>query len=159
SRRRPRPRARPRPRRKPTFSHLIRRPRALSGSRLGAGAALPVPADTAFDCREERVVVAREPLVHVPLEPEAPHPRVERLVALGEVDAGAAVPEVREPLEALGPRPEWLADGVVAPRLVQLHLGEPLPRLAHAPRQQKARNGERAVADEPVPDVVAGMED
>jgi len=97
--------------------------------------------------------------VHVPLKAEAAHPRVERLVPLREVDAGATVAEVLEALEALGARPQRLADGVVAPRLVQLHLGQPLPRLADAAREEEARHWERAVAHEPVPDLVPGVED
>src|SRR5579885_3612332 len=83
------------------------------------------------------------------LERGEPHDRVERPVALEEVDARPAVAEVLETGEALGARPQRLADRVVLPRLVRLHLREPLPRLAHAARQQELRDRERAVADEP----------
>src|SRR5262249_44712170 len=43
--------------------------------------------------------------------------------------------------------------------LVELHLGQPLPRLTHAAREQEPRHRERAVADEPVPDLVPRVED
>src|SRR2546430_5283356 len=108
-------------------SHLLRRIGGLVGSRLRAGPTFAVPSDAALDGGEQGVVVAREPLVHEALEAEATHPRVERLVALGEVDARSAIAEVLEALEAFGSRPQRLADGVVAPRLVRLDLGEPLP--------------------------------
>ena len=56
-------------------------------------------------------------------------------------------------------RPQRLADRVVAPRLVRLHLGEPLPRLADASGEQPLRHREVAVADESVPVVVARVQD
>src|SRR5439155_24848703 len=88
----------------------------------------------------------------------APH-RAERLVALREVDAGAAVAQVFEPRPTFGPRPERLADRVVLPRLVWLHLGQPLPRLADAARHQDLRDRERAVTHQALADVVTRMQD
>ena len=64
--------------------------------RLGFGLAATVPREAAVERGEDRVVVAGEPLVHALLEQHA-HDRVERLVLLGEVRAGAAV---RDRLEA-----------------------------------------------------------
>src|SRR5262249_33626017 len=139
--------------------HFVRRIGGLLGSRLRSGLAFAVPADAALDGGEQRVVVAREPLVHEPFEAETAHPWIERLVALGEVDARAAVAEILEALEPFGSRPQRLAHGVLAPRLVRPDLREPPPRLAHSAGEQDARDGERAVAHEAVPDVVAGMQD
>src|SRR5206468_2031036 len=45
------------------------------------------------------------------------------------------------------------------PRFTGLHLGEPLPRLADAAREQPLRHREVAVAHEAVPVLVARMED
>ncbi len=99
-------------------------------------AALAVPPDPALERGEDRVVVVRDPLVDVPLEPEPSHPRVEALVGLGEVDARPTGAEVDEPRVAVGSGPQRLADRVVAPRLVRLDLGEPLPRLPDAARER-----------------------
>ena len=56
-------------------------------------------------------------------------------------------------------RPQRLADRVVAPRFVRLHFGEPFPRLADAARAATTWAPGSAVPHEPVPVVVAGMED
>src|SRR5690606_18581331 len=129
------------------------------GRRLGACPAPPVPLEAALHGSEQLVVVARDLAVHPALEAEAAHPRVERLVRLREVDAGRAVAEILEPGEAGGAGPQRLADRVVAPRLVRLHLGEPLPRLADTARAEDAGHLEGAVAHEALADLVAGVED
>ena len=73
--------------------------------------------------------------------------------------AGAAVAEILEPGVADRLGPQRLADRVVAPGLVRLHLGEPLPRLPDAAGQQELRHRERAVAHEALTDLVARMQD
>src|SRR5262249_13025077 len=92
----------------PPRQRLPREPKHSAGSAarrlVVAGAALPVPADAALDGGKKRVIVAREPLVHVALEAEAPHPRIERLVTLGEVDAGSAPPPIPPALQTPPPR-------------------------------------------------------
>src|SRR5439155_19268208 len=99
------------------------------GAGLGlSGPALPVPADAALDGGEDGVVVAREAAVHVALEQQPQH-RVEGVVRLLEVAAGAAVAEALQPGVAGRRRPERLAYGVVPPGVAGLQLGQPLPRL------------------------------
>src|SRR5262245_33553892 len=84
-----------------------------------------------------------------PLEERAGD-RVERLVRLPEVYARAAVAEVFETDPARRAGPERLTDRVVAPRLVGLHLGQPLPRSTDAAREEVPRDREATVADAPV---------
>src|SRR3954447_21826391 len=115
-----------------------------------------MPAQAAFERGEDRVVVLRESLVHGALEKYAHH-GVERFVLLDERDARAAVTEVGEPGPAGRTRPERLPDCVIAPRLVRLDLGQPLPRLADPARQQPLRHREVAVADQAVSVLVTGM--
>src|SRR6476646_1008787 len=118
----------------------------------------PVPLQAAVERGEDRVVVPRESLVYSLLEQHA-HDRVERLVLLGEVGARPVVGNRLEPGPAGCVRPQGLAHRVVAPRLERLHLGQPLPRLAHTAGAQPARDREVAVADETVSVGVAGVED
>ncbi len=81
------------------------------------------------------------------LEEEAQQ-RVEGVVRLGEMDARGAVAEVLEPRVPFGLGEQGATDGVVLPRLLGLHLGEPLPGLPLAPGEEVARHPEGAVADE-----------
>ena len=85
--------------------------------------------------------------------------RVERVVRLGEMDAGTPGAQVLEARPSLGLREQRAADGRVLPRLLRLHLGEPLPGLPLAAGEEVARHPEGAVADEAVADVVARVED
>ena len=60
---------------------------------------------------------------------------------------------------ALGARPQRLADRVVLPRLVGLHLRDPFPRLPDPAGAEHLRHREGAVAHEPFTGLVARMED
>src|SRR5262245_53937686 len=84
--------------------------------------------------------------------------RVEGLVGLAEVHPRAAVAQILQAGPARGPRPERLADGIVAPGLVGLHLREPLPGSPDASGEQVAWDPEVTVADAPVARVVTPVE-
>ena len=96
--------------------------------------------------------------MHALLE-EGAQERVECVVRLGEVEPGGPVAQVFQPGPAFGFREERAPDGVVLPRDLRRHLGQPLPGLALAARQQVAGHAERAVANQALADGVAGMED
>src|SRR4029453_14787011 len=75
--------------------------------------------------------------------------RVERLVCLAEVHAGAAVAQVLETGPAGRARPERLAGGGAAPGAGRVHLRQPLPRLSDTSGEQIAGDAEVTVADAP----------
>src|SRR5262249_59385975 len=97
----------------------------------------------------EAVVVLRDEAVDAALEQRA-QDRVERLVRLAEVHARAAVAQVLETGPPRRPRPERLADGVVAPGFERVHLREPLPRPSDASGEQIAPDQEKTVAGPPL---------
>src|SRR4029450_12848243 len=114
--------------------------------------------DALFDRRLHRaIVVLRDEAMDATLEERA-QDRVERLVRLAEVDARATVAEIFQARPSRRPRPQRLADGVVAPRLVRLHLGEPLPRSSDAAGQEIARHAKVTVADAALAGVVTPVE-
>ena len=80
----------------PAFDFERRGDRTFIDGASGAGFPRAVEFEAAVDRLEERVVVARDLLVDPLLEPDAPHPRVEGLVRLDEVEARAPVAEVVE---------------------------------------------------------------
>ena len=132
---------------------------AVTPSALASRLALAVPPQPALEGGEDRVVVAARGL-------RAPRfSNSTRMIGLNASYSSMNVTRVRPSPRSVSARPagrvrpQRLADRVVAPRLVRLHLGEPLPRLADAAGQQPLRHREVAVADESVPVVVARMQD
>src|SRR4029077_20289546 len=105
----------------------------------------------------EAVVVFGDEPVDAALEQRA-QDRVEGFVRLAEVHARAGVAHVFQARPAGGPRPERLADGVIAPRLARLRLCQPLPRASDASGQQVAWHAEMAVPDPTLAGRVAPVE-
>src|SRR5687768_14113303 len=79
---------------------------------------------------------------------QEPQDRVEGVVGLAEVHVRAAVAEILEAVPALRARPERLADRLVVRGHVRHHVGDPLPRLSDAAREQVLRHAEIAVTDQ-----------
>src|SRR5262245_23855345 len=69
-----------------------------------------------------------------------------------------AVAQVLEARPTRGPGPQRLADRVVAPGLVRLHLREPLPRASDPAGKEVARDPEVAVTDSPLSGGISPVE-
>src|SRR5262245_8889718 len=72
---------------------------------------------------------------------------------------GTTVAEVAKLDVTFRARPQRLADRVVPPRVVRLHLRDPLPRLADAAGAEHLRNGEGAVPHESLAVLVTRAQD
>ena len=113
-----------------------RRRRRAGGLRRGLGLRLAQVAHAHGErVLDQPVVVLGDEGVHALLE-QGPQQRVEGVVRLGEVDPRRPVAEVLQPGVAFGLGEQRAPDGVVLPRDLRRDLGQPLPGLALAARQQ-----------------------